>query len=228
MGKRLPVQIISINYSNWKAMIRIAMVEDSLEISSGINYIISTSEGFSCKVFPNAEVAVRSISPRSFDIVLMDIQLPGMSSIDCTQLLKEKYPDLKIMMCTIFEDEEKSFRAIAAGASEYILKRSDPQMLIQSIKELVAGGSPISGPVAQKILTAFRKMIPDNKNDGILSERERDVLNLIATGFRNKEVAEKLGISLATVKSHIYNIYNKLHVTSRVEAINKFKDQPKG
>ena len=101
-------------------------------------------------------------------------------------------------------------------------------MLIQSIRELVAGGAPISGPVAQKILTAFRKMIPNNKNVGILSERERDVLNLIATGFRNKEVADKLSISLATVKSHIYNIYNKLHVTSRVEAINKFKDQPKG
>jgi DNA-binding NarL/FixJ family response regulator len=209
-------------------MIRVAIVEDHPEISAGLNYIISSTKGFSCKVFRTAEAAMNNISPSEFDIVLMDIQLPGMSGIEATQLLKQKYPEIKIMMCTVFEDDEKIYRAIAAGASGYILKRSEPYTLIQSLNELMEGGAPISSAVAQKVLSAFRQMMPQSMTESPLSEREQEVLSLIAAGLRNKEVADKLSVSIATVKSHIYNIYQKLHVNSRVEAINKFKSQPKG
>ena len=131
-------------------------------------------------------------------------------------------------MCTIFEDDDKIFRAIAAGASGYILKRTEPQKLIQSINELMEGGAPISSQIAQKVLAAFRQMIPKKPLENPLSEREQDVLNLLSMGHSNKEVANKLSVSIATVKKHVYNIYQKLHVNSRVDAINKFKNQPKG
>jgi DNA-binding NarL/FixJ family response regulator len=208
--------------------IRIAIVEDQTEISSGLQYIISSVEGFSSAVFSSAEQALKAISPHEFDVVLMDIQLPGMSGIEGTRLLKQKYPELKIMICTIFDDYEKIYRAISAGASGYLLKRTEPANLIQCIRELMDGGAPISSPIAQKILTAFRRVIPDSTTENGLSEREQEVLSLLASGLRNKEVADKLNISIATVKTHINNIHQKLHVTSRIEAINKFKAQPKG
>ena len=208
-------------------MIKVAIVEDHPEISSGLSYIISHAEGFSCQVFESAEKALVGITPETFNVVLMDIKLPGMSGIECTSLLKQKYPEIKIMMCTIFEDDEKIFTAIAAGASGYLLKRTEPSVLIQSIKELMEGGAPISGRIAQKVLAAFRQTIPQFTIENPLSEREQEVLSLLASGLRNKEVADKLSVSTATVKSHIYSIYQKLHVNSRVEAINKFRNQYK-
>jgi DNA-binding NarL/FixJ family response regulator len=209
-------------------MIRVGLVEDRPEISAGINYIISVTEGFSCTVFSSAEDALKAITPQNFDVVIMDIKLPGMSGIECTRLLKEKYPDLKIMMCTVFEDDQKIFRAISAGANGYILKRTEPHILIQSIKELMDGGAPISGYIAKKILNGFRQTMPQQMNESELSEREQEVLSLLAAGYRNKEVADKLSVSPKTIKSHIYNIYQKLHVSSRIEAINKFKGKPNG
>ncbi len=209
-------------------MIRVAIVEDRSEISLGLSYIISSIEGFSCKVFATGEAALSHINPGDFDVVLMDIQLPGISGIEATFQLTQKFPGLKIMMCTIFEDDEKIYRAIAAGASGYILKRTEPESLIRSIKELLEGGAPISSMIAHKVLLAFRKTMPSDMNESQLSEREQEVLSLLAAGFRNKQVAEKLNISLATVKTHIYNSYQKLHVSSKIEAINKFKIHPKG
>lgn len=209
-------------------MIRVAIVEDRPEISSGISYVLSLTEGFSTEVFDNAEDALKAIAPKSFDVVIMDIKLPGISGIECTQLLKQKYPELKIMMCTVFDDDEKIYRAISAGADGYILKRSRPEILIESIKELMEGGAPISGYVAKKVLQSFRQTMPLNMNESQLSEREQEVLSLLAAGYRNKEVADKLSVSPKTIKAHIYNIYQKLHVTSRIEAINKFKGRPNG
>jgi DNA-binding NarL/FixJ family response regulator len=209
-------------------MIKVAIVEDRPEISAGLAYIISSQPDFTCKSFSTAEAALAQVKPSDFDVILMDIELPGMSGIECTFHLRQKYPDLKIMMCTIFQDEDKIYRAIAAGASGYILKRTEPELLIRSIKELIEGGAPISSIIAHKVLSAFRKMMPGEMETSQLSEREQEVLSLLAMGFRNKQVAEKLNISIATVKSHIYNCYQKLHVTSKVEAINKFKAQPKG
>jgi len=205
----------------------VAIVEDRPDISSGLSYIINLQQGFTCKIFTSGEAALNAITPAQYDVVLMDIQLPGMSGIECTHQLKQKYPELRIMMCTVFEDDEKIFRAISAGASGYILKRTDPQTLIKSISELISGGAPISSTIAQRVLTAFRKFIPNDLHESPLSEREQEVLSLLAEGYRNKEVADKLQITNSTVKSHIYNIYQKLHVTSKVEAINKFRPKPK-
>jgi DNA-binding NarL/FixJ family response regulator len=206
-------------------MIRVAVVEDTPEISLGLKYIISNTDGMTCHTFPSAEEAVKQITSDEFDVVLMDIKLPKMSGIEATKILKEKYPALKIMMCTVLEDYEKIYKAIVAGASGYILKRTEPQMLLQSIRELNDGGAPISSAIAQKVLMAFREMLPKNDNaEEKLSEREVEVLQLLAEGNRNKEVADKLSISIATVKSHIYSIYQKLHVNSRIEAINKFRN----
>lgn len=211
-----------------KCMVRIAVVEDNIELSAGLSYILSSVNDFSCKMFISAEAAAEKINPKEFDVVLMDIKLPGISGIEFTQLLKEKYPELKIMMCTVFEDDDKIFRAIMAGASGYILKRTEPHKLIQSINELMEGGSPISSQIAQKVLSAFRQMMPKNPVENPLSDREIAVLTLLSMGHSNRQVADKLGVGIATVKSHIYSIYQKLHVSSRVEAINKFKSQPKG
>jgi DNA-binding NarL/FixJ family response regulator len=208
-------------------MIRVAVVEDTPEISLGLKYIISSSEGMTCQTFPSAEDAVKQINSTDYDVVLMDIKLPKMSGIDATKILKEKYPALKIMMCTVLEDYEKIYKAIVAGASGYILKRTEPQILLQAIKELYDGGAPISPAIAQKVLMAFREMLPKNNSEEKLSEREVEVLQLLAEGNRNKDVADKLSVSIATVKSHIYSIYQKLHVNSRVEAINKFRSQNK-
>jgi DNA-binding NarL/FixJ family response regulator len=207
---------------------RVAIVEDKPEISAGMSYVLSLAEGFSTEKFSSAEEALKTITPQRFDVVIMDIKLPGISGIECTSLLKEKYPELKIMICTVFEDEEKIFQAIEAGANGYILKRTEPQALIKSIRELIEGGAPISSNIAHKILKGFRQLLPAQSEKSVLSDREQEVLSLLAAGYRNKEVADKLNVSPMTIKTHIYNIYQKLHVTSRVEAINRFKGHPNG
>jgi len=206
-------------------MIRIAIVEDDEELGAELNETLGSVDDITCRVFPSAESALRGVTSSSYDVVLMDIKMPGMSGIECTQQLKEKYPGLKIMMCTVLEDDAKIFGAIAAGASGYILKRTEPQKLIQSIRELMDGGAPISNKIAQKVLSAFRQMMPKSQRENPLSEREQEVLNLLALGHTNKEVAQKMNVSPLTVKTHIFNIYQKLHVSTRIEAINKFKNQ---
>jgi DNA-binding NarL/FixJ family response regulator len=134
-------------------MIHVAVVEDTPEISLGLKYIISNTEGMTCATFSSAEEALKQITSTEFDVVMMDIKLPKMSGIDCTKALKEKYPELKIMMCTVLEDYEKIYKAIVAGASGYILKRTEPHTLVQSIRELNDGGAPISSAIAQKVLS---------------------------------------------------------------------------
>ena len=125
------------------------------------------------------------------------------------------------MMCTVYEDDEKIFKAIAAGASGYILKRTEPLKLIEAIRDLYNGGAPMSSQIARKVISSMQKIEVNKMDENVLSDREKEVLELIAKGFRNKEVADKLFITVSTVKSHVHNIYDKLHVTSRIEAINK-------
>jgi len=209
-------------------VIRVAVVEDQKEISEGLNYLISLSEGFECTLYFSAEDAVRGILKNRPDLVLMDINLPGMNGIDCTRILKQKFPDLQIMMCTVYEDDEKIFRAIAAGASGYILKRTEPAKLIEALRDLHNGGSPMSSQIARKVISSMQKFHAKEEEENILSDREKEVLELIAKGFRNKEVADKLFITVSTVKSHVHNIYEKLHVTSRVEAVNKMNGKANG
>jgi DNA-binding NarL/FixJ family response regulator len=202
----------------------ICVVEDHEEIRSGIVFIINTYPGFHCTSYRNGEEALKGFKRSVPDVILMDINLPGMDGIECTRLIKEMHPAALIMMCTVFEDSPKIFNALKAGASGYILKRTAGETLIDAIKELLNGGAPMSSDIARKVVHSFRESdatLPTADNG--LTNKESMILNLLAGGYGNKEMAEKLCVSVNTIRTHIYHIYEKLHVHNRVEALNKIK-----
>ena len=203
--------------------IRVAIIEDQEEIRKGYEFLINSAEGFECIGFETAEAAIESIGKVPVDVVLMDVKLPGMDGITATRFLKEKMPGLLIMMFTIYENNENVFEALAAGASGYLLKQATSDQLLEAIRDLYHGGAPMSSHIARKVVSSFRQK-DDKEGTETLSAREKEVLTLISAGYRNKDVAEKLFISISTVKSHIYSIYQKLHVNSRIEAVNKMRN----
>lgn len=203
-------------------LIKVAMIEDHEDIRMGISYMINNNPEFKCVAYPNAESALSNFEIDLPDVILMDINLPGIDGIECTQRIKRKYPQVLIMMCTIYEDSNKIFSALKAGASGYILKRSAGEVLLESIKDLINGGSPMSPEIARKVVNSFNTELNGPiHDDAILTKRENEILDYIAQGFRNKEIADKLNVSSNTIRCHIYNIYEKLHVQSRIEALNK-------
>lgn len=196
--------------------IHIAIVEDDNEIRQTLSLIIDGSQGFSCKyAFQDGESAMASIENLPIDIVLMDIDLPGKSGIEVTKYLKQKCPQLDIIMLTVQSDDDSIFESLCVGASGYLLKDTNPADLLVHIKEVFNGGSPMSSQVARRIINSFR--IIDNP----LSNRETEVLKMLSKGMNYKEVANELFLSPHTVKTHIKNIYSKLHVNNRAEAIYK-------
>ncbi|MCB9213093.1 MAG: response regulator transcription factor [Alteromonas sp.] len=173
--------------------------------------------------YKNAEEAMVHIPQLRPDAVLMDINLPRLSGIECVSQLKSRCPEILFVMCTSFEDDQKIFESLEAGASGYILKTDGPVRIISALEDLFEGGSPMSASIARKVVNSFSKFSKKpNVEMELLTEREREILDLIAKGFLNKEVSEKLFISLGTVKKHVQNIYEKLHVNTRVEAVNKY------
>lgn len=217
--------LIALYNSNPKpgtiTMLNIAIIDDHTEIRQGMEFLINSHDGFKCVSYSNAEEAVKAFKHHVPDIVLMDIGLPGMDGIECTQLIKKEFPGVHIMMCTVYEDDEKIFKALSAGASGYILKRSAGDHLIQSIRELHEGGAPMSSTIARKVVASFQKHRKVTAEEALLTDRENQILDLLAQGFRNKEIAEKLFVSVNTIRTHIYNVYEKLHVQNRIEALNK-------
>lgn len=207
--------------------IHVAVVEDNSEIRQGVSFIINSTEGFSCIAFGNAEEALEKIPEKVPEVVLMDINLPGINGIECTRRLKEKYPELQIMICSVYDDDDNVFNALEAGANGYIIKSAAGEKLLTSIKELYNGGSPMSSSIARKVVARFQRINSgkafqvEPKEDYSLTTRENEILDLLAQGFRNKELAEKLFVSVNTIRTHVYNIYEKLHVNSRIEALNK-------
>jgi DNA-binding NarL/FixJ family response regulator len=202
--------------------IHVAIVEDHPDIRMGMRFIINSREGFSSEAYSNAEDALEGIQKNVPDVVLMDINLPKMNGIECTTKLKALLPDLQIMICSVYDDDDNIFKALEAGASGYILKSAASENLMQCITELHEGGSPMSSSIARKVVSRFQKSSSQQKKEEFqLTPREDEILDLIAQGFRNKEIAEKLFVSVNTIRTHIYNIYEKLHVQSRVEALNK-------
>lgn len=201
--------------------ITLTIVEDLEEVRDGLKNFIGLSNDFKVlDTFKTAEEAIISIPGLKPDIVIMDINLPGISGIECIRQLKNKIPSTQFMMFTVYENDEKVFEALKAGASGYLLKSTGLVQLIEALKELHDGGSPMSSNIARKLVTVFREQ---NKTESIdaLSHRENEILQLLAKGLLYKEIADQLHISTATVRQHIHKIYEKLHVQNRTEAINK-------
>lgn len=201
--------------------IRVAIVEDNPGILHALEEVLRLDQQYEwAGSFATAEAAIREIPEVIPDVVLMDINLgTGPTGIDCVKKLKPLQPSVLYLMCTVYEEDDKIFDALKAGASGYILKKTQPAKLLEAIKELYEGGAPMSSQIARKVVTTFQ----DKKDKGIeeLSPREREILEHLAKGLLYKEISAELGISQETVRKHVYNIYEKLHVSNRVEAINK-------
>jgi DNA-binding NarL/FixJ family response regulator len=203
--------------------IKVAIVEDNTRVREGVVIFLNGSPDFTCSgAFETAEEALRRIPLKIPDVVLMDISLPGMSGIECVQKLKETHPGIQVMMLTIYEDDERIFRSLAAGATGYILKNTPPAQMLEAIRDLHQGGSPMSGVIARRVVQSFRRAESPADILEDLSERETEILSWVAQGYRDKEVAEKFFISPETVRKHLRNIYQKLHVRTRTEATVKY------
>ena len=202
--------------------IKVVIVEDDKEMREGLESIVRSHPALDClATFPSAEDALEHISSNIPDIVLMDILLPGISGIECIKQLKPALPLTQFMMCTVYEDNENVFDSLCAGATGYLLKNSPPGKITDAIIDLYHGGSPMSSVIARKVIKTFQPVGQNNPEVESLTKREREMLDLLAKGYRYKEIADQLFISFETVRTHIHNIYEKLHVQSRTEALNK-------
>jgi DNA-binding NarL/FixJ family response regulator len=202
--------------------ITLAIVEDLDEVRDGLKNFISLSRDFHVLgTFRNAEDAVVSLPELKPDIVILDINLPGMNGIECIRKVKDKSPATQFLMFTVYENDEKVFEALKAGASGYMLKNTGLVQLLESVRELYHGGSPMSANIARKLVTLFRAEQKESSRLDVLSSRENEILQLLSKGLLYKEIADHLSISVATVRQHIHHIYEKLHVQNRTEAINK-------
>lgn len=212
--------------------ISVCIVDDNKDIRSALEQIIQMSDN--CLLlgsFATAEDAILKIPVLKPNVVLMDINLDdGDSGIEIVRKLKPENPEVLFMMCTVYEEDEKIFEALSAGANGYILKKTAPHKLLEAIKELYEGGAPMSTLIARKVVAAFRQRPSETHvqesaasgNIRILSSREKEILELLSKGLVYKEIAAQLFISAETVRKHVYHIYEKLHVNNRVEAVNKF------
>lgn len=213
-----------ISFDKKKKMIRVALVEDDDKIRNNLIDLLERSEGFRCVgAYANAEDALEDIPGKAPDIVLMDINLPGIDGIECTQRLKMKMPGLLIVMLTVYEDVNKIFNSLQAGAVGYLLKLTQPTEIISALTDVTKGGSPMSAQIARKVVQSFHIEPRGEKDDKVtLSPREEEILALLSKGYLYKEIASELLISPDTVHNHLRKIYEKLQVHSRTEAVVKY------
>jgi DNA-binding NarL/FixJ family response regulator len=202
--------------------IRVALVEDDPQVREGLASLITAAKGFECvAACASAEEALTQLLPLSPDVVLMDIHLPGMSGIECIRRLKKQQPRVQITMLTVFEDHDRIFQSLTAGASGYLLKQTPPKKLLEAIAELHQGGSPMSSQIARRVVEAFQRPSPSDQTGSNLTPREQEIVHLLAKGFLYKEIAGQLSLSVETVRTHLHRIYDKLHVHTRTEAVMK-------
>ncbi len=205
-------------------MTRIAIVEDNKTIRESLMEFVQADPECCCVcACATAEEALEAIPRHQPEIVLMDIQLPKLSGIECTAQLKRLLPSLHIIMVTVYEDTERIFKALRAGACGYLLKRCTPEELISAVREVRQGGAPMSREIARKVIASFQEPLKSAAGVEELSPREHEILELLAQGFSNKEIARRVGVNDGTVRWHLRHVYNKLHVRSRTEAALKFR-----
>jgi len=204
----------------------VAIVEDNPALGNGLRKIVESASDFRCLgVWTSAEEALKKIDAFRPHVVMMDINLPGMSGIDATARIKRHLPEIQVIMVTIYRDHDQIFAALKAGASGYLLKRSTPEEVRQAIRDVRSGGAPMSAEIARRVVEAFHQPIQASDTDNIaLSKREKEILEHLSKGLANKEIADRLTISVETVRVHLRRIYEKLHVHSRTEAAMKFRD----
>ena len=202
--------------------IRVAIVEDDAMLGEGLVFLLKKTEGFQCVgLYPSGEGALRRIAGVKPNVILMDIGLPGMSGIECLREVRNLLPDTHVIMMTVFQDEEKLLQSLIAGAHGYLLKKSSPEEIVRAILEVQRGGAPMTPEIARRVLDLFSLIPQPSHLDENLSKREREILGFLVKGLTYREIADQLFISPATVRSHLKNIYEKLHVHSRTEAVVK-------
>ncbi len=203
--------------------IRVLVFEDNFRLRESLYFLINSEEDLECcGTFPDCKSLERAIQDSQPDVILMDIEMPGMNGIDAVRIIKKDFPKLPVLMQTIFHDDSHIFNAICAGASGYLLKSASSETYAQAIRDVYNGGSPMSGPVARRVLELFQKNIaPANENDYDLTQKEKEVLASLIEGKSFKQIADTISISYETVRSHMKNIYAKLHVHSNTEAVIK-------
>ena len=202
--------------------IKVAIIEDEREIRECLALLVNGSEGYTCTgSYRTMEEALDRIAHQLPDVVLSDIGLPGMNGIDGVRLLKQRYPDLLVLMLTVYDDDERIFDAMCAGACGYLLKKTPPARLLESLKEAVGGGAPMSPEVARRVIALFREIRPPERADYHLTPHETRLLKLFVEGHNYKTAAAELRVSVNTVNFHVRSIYDKLQVHSRSEAVAK-------
>ena len=216
--------------------ITVAIVDDEPVVRMGLEGLLKRSPGFACGgVYADAETAMTGLPDRPPNVLLMDIQLPGLDGISAIRTLRGRLPDTEIIMLTALEDHDRIFASFAAGAAGYLLKHTAPNKILEAIKEVSGGGSPMSAPIARRLVKFFGDdksappappvpQVPSVEANASLTSREREVLDLMAEGLLYKEAADRLGLSVDTIRAHLRNIYKKLRVRNRTEAILKLSD----
>jgi Response regulator containing a CheY-like receiver domain and an HTH DNA-binding domain len=207
---------------NSVANIEVSIVEDDVRVRSSLARLIDSTKGLQCvSQHPSAENALAELPVVEPDVVLMDINLPGMNGVECVRQLKGLLPKTQVVMLTVYENTDHIFNALAAGATGYLMKQTPPEQLLEAIRDVHAGGSPMSSHIARKIVASFRQVSQPVAEHDRLSAREQEVLDYLVQGYMYKEIAEALKISFDTVHTHVRNVYEKLHVRTRTEAVTK-------
>ncbi|MGH7940467.1 MAG: response regulator [Limisphaerales bacterium] len=204
-------------------MISVSIVDDEKKLCQSVASFLNGSQGFRCvSMYGNAEAALKHLPSEPPDVVLMDINMAGIDGIECVKRLKGLIPQSQILMFTVYEDTEQIFKALAAGATGYLLKRREPEELLQALRDVHAGGSPMSNSIARKVVASFQKADRTGEKDSLLTTREQRVLDLLAQGLAYKQIGDQMSISINTIRTHLRHIYEKLHVQSRTAAVAKY------
>ena len=204
--------------------IKVAIVEDDPQTRANLERMLREASGFQCVgAYNSGEAALAGLKQRPPEVVLMDINLPKMSGVECVRQLKSVLPEVLVVMLTVYEDGERIFHALQMGATGYLLKRSSTDEILRAIEEVRRGGAPMSSHIARKVVQSFQRLGPSKLPAENLAPRESDVLGYLARGYSNKEIADALGLSVETVRAYLKTVYSKLHVRSRTEAALKFR-----